>query len=123
MTLGRIGWLVAILGGVILLSLTLRPYFWPSRPPALPPPAIETRRTEVGLEQAELTRQEARLKSAIEETRRMAETFRATLKGMDANLAQLQTERRRIIESGTPDEVLALGRKLGYHPTVTPECR
>lgn len=122
MTLRRVGWLAVSAGGIILIALTLRPYFWPARPPVVVPPAIETRRTEVSQEQAELTRQEARLKSAIEETRRMAETFKATLRGMDANLAHLQAERRRVIESGTPDEILALGRKLGYHPALIPGC-
>lgn len=74
----------------------------------------------VGQKLTGLKAQEQRLQRAIQETKRLYDEMRAKLKAIDQELDRQATERKRLVESGTLDEVLEAGRKLGYHPEAAP---
>lgn len=67
-----------------------------------------------------LKAREQRLQRAIEETQRMHAELGRKLKEIDKEIAKQAVERKRLIETGTLDEVLAAGGQLGYHPVEAP---
>lgn len=70
-----------------------------------------------------LKSQEQRLQRAIQETRRLQQELGAKLKKIDQEIDRQAVERKRLIETGTIDETLEAGRRLGYHPVEVPRPR
>ena len=80
--------------------------------------AFRERESVLGMRARGLTAQEERLKVAIAETQRQSNELADTLRQLHEDERKQAIERRRLVESGTPEEVMALARKLGYHPRV-----
>lgn len=75
----------------------------------------------VGAKLTGIKAQEARLQRAIQETRRLQQELGAKLKKIDQEIDRQAVERKRLIETGTIDETIEAGRRLGYHPVAAPK--
>lgn len=74
----------------------------------------------VGARLTGLKAQEQRLQRAIQETRHLQAELARKLKAIDAEIDRQTVERKRLIDTGTIDETLEAGRRLGYHPVPAP---
>ena len=110
-----------VLLAIVVLILSASAVAWwrsPTTPveDAAKSEAFRERESVLGMRARGLTAQEERLKVAIAEMQRRSSELSNTLRQLHEDERKQAVERRRLVESGTPEEVMALARKLGYHP-------
>lgn len=82
--------------------------------------AIREAEAAVGKKSEALKLQETRLQAALADLRAKLTLVDQRLKSLNADLAKQDADRKHLVEQGTLEETLELGRRLGYHPRAVP---
>lgn len=114
-------WIVVcavLLGAAIMAGVAVKSRWEASNESMLRAAAEETlreeRRVKTMRKQGAISEQEQRLQTQLAEAKRRADALDVELKRLHGVADAQRIERQRLLASGTLDDALALGKRLGY---------